>query len=195
MADKKKKLQEEEKDQQTAPEQETATEQESAEQNSQPEAEAAQADPETEGLKAALEQAKADVESYKDKYLRQAAEFENYKRRTRKEKESLTDEVKANTVKGLLPILDNLEIAIRQTEEGGVKDGLVMLLRQCNDAMKALGLEEIESEGQVFDPLLHNAVMHIEDENYGESIIVEVLQKGYRMGERIVRHAMVKVAN
>lgn len=194
MADKEKKLQEEEQNQQTAPEQETVPEQASAETESEPQQEA-KADSEMEGLKAALEQAKADVESYKDKYLRQAAEFENYKRRTRKEKESLTDEVKANTVKALLPVLDNLEIAIRQSEEGGVKDGLVMLLRQCTDAMKALGVEEIESEGQVFDPQVHNAVMHIEDETYGESIIVEVLQKGYRMGERIVRHAMVKVAN
>lgn len=193
MADKEKKLQEEQ-EQQTVPEQETALEQEPAEEVAQ-EQEIPEVNPEMEGLKAALEQAKADVESYKDKYLRQAAEFENYKRRTRKEKESLTDEVKANTVKGLLPILDNLEIAIRQSEEGGVKDGLVMLLRQCTDAMKALGVEEIESEGQVFDPQVHNAVMHIEDETYGESIIVEVLQKGYRMGERIVRHAMVKVAN
>lgn len=194
MADKEKKLQEEEQNQQTAPKQETVPEQESAEEAVQ-EQETSEANPEVEGLKAALEQAKADVESYKDKYLRQAAEFENYKRRTRKEKEGLTDEVKANTVKGLLPVLDNLEIAIRQSEEGSVKDGLVMLLRQCTDAMKALGVEEIESEGQVFDPLLHNAVMHIEDESYGESIIVEVFQKGYRMGERIVRHAMVKVAN
>lgn len=193
MADKEKKLQEEQ-EQQTVPEQETAPEQKPEEEAAQ-EQEAPEVNPEMEGLKAALEQAKADVESYKDKYLRQAAEFENYKRRTRKEKESLTDEVKANTVKGLLPILDNLEIAIRQSGEGGVKDGLVMLLRQCTDAMKALGVEEIESEGQVFDPQVHNAVMHIEDETYGESIIVEVLQKGYRMGERIVRHAMVKVAN
>lgn len=193
MADKEKKVQQEEQ-QQNMPEQENAPEQESTQETAQ-EQEALEVNPEVEGLKAALEQAKADVESYKDKYLRQAAEFENYKRRTRKEKEALTDEIKANTVKGLLPVLDNLEIAIRQSGEGGVKDGLVMLLRQCTDAMKALGVEEIQSEGQVFDPLLHNAVMHIEDETYGESIIVEVLQKGYRMGERIVRHAMVKVAN
>lgn len=150
--------------------------------------------PEVEGLKAALEQAVSDVESFKDKYVRQVAEFDNYKRRTAKEKENLTIEVKAMTVKGILHILDGLERGAAQAEEGGVKDGLVMLYKQCQDALKGLGVEEIATDNG-FDPTLHNAVMHVEDDEVGENTVTEVFEKGYRLGDKVIRHAMVKVAN
>ncbi|MGI6030752.1 MAG: nucleotide exchange factor GrpE [Eubacteriales bacterium] len=178
------------------PEEELEVQQETAEQaESQEPQEEMTPEAEIAGLKAALEQATQDVAAMKDKYLRQAAEFDNYKRRTQKEKESLTVEVKAVSVKGMLPILDNLGIAIGQQEEGPVREGLEMLLRQCTDALAALGVEPFGQQGEIFDPTIHNAVMHVEEEGLEENSIVEVFQKGYRIGDKIVRHAMVKVAN
>lgn len=191
MADRENKQTEDmEKQENLQPEEQSAQQAEQSEEQLETEVAA-----ELEGLKAALEQAEKDVAALKDKYLRQAAEFENYKRRTQKEKEALTAEVKSVTVKGLLPVLDNLGIAIGQQTDGAVKDGLVMLLRQCSDALAALGVEAFGEPGESFDPAIHNAVMHVEEEEAEENSIVEVFQKGYRLGDKIVRHAMVKVAN
>lgn len=182
--------------------QELETTQAAQEEEAQEAAAETPATPEEEGLKAALEcaqkdleKAKEEAESYKDKYLRSVAEFDNFKRRTIKEKEALSADVKAVVVGGLLPILDNLEIAIKQAEEGAVKDGLVMLLQKSTDTLKGMGVEEIESENATFDPAFHNAVMHVEQEGVDDNTIVEVFQRGYKLGDKIIRHAMVKVAN
>ncbi len=134
-----------------------------------------------------------EVAKQKDMLLRAAAEFDNYKKRTQREKEGLTSEVKAMTIKEIIPVIDNIERAVAIQSEGEVKNGLILLLKQCDDVLKAQGVEEIETT--TFDPNLHNAVMHIEDESLAENTITEVFQKGYKIGDKIIRHSMVKVAN
>ncbi len=124
------------------------------------------------------------------------AEYDYYRKRTVKEKESIYPEAKASVTAQFLPVLDSLERALQSSDESSpLYDGLKMVLKQFEDALKSVGVEYIETAGQVFDPKLHNAVMHVEDDNYGENEIVEEFQKGYKIGDRIIRHSMVKVAN
>ena len=131
-----------------------------------------------------------------DKYLRLAAEYDNYRKRTAKEKESIYADAKLDTVKPFLDVADNLDRAVSQFEEGDPhRQGMELICKQFAAVLEKLGVTEIEALGQPFDPAKHNAVMHIEDESLGEGEIVEVLQKGYRKGDRIIRYAMVKVAN
>ena len=131
-----------------------------------------------------------------EKYMRTLAEYDNYRKRTIKEKESIYPEAKAVVVEKFLPVMDNFERALDSAEnKDAFYDGIVMLKKQMDDVLAALGVEEIKAVGETFNPELHNAVMHIDDEEQGENIIVEEFQKGYRIGDRVVRHSMVKVAN
>ena len=131
----------------------------------------------------------------KDKFLRLAADFDNYKKRTAAEKEALRAIVIADTVQTILPILDNLERAVDSAgdEQSALKDGVVMVLNQAHTAFETLGIESFGQRGDSFDPELHNAVMTCEDDELAEDTIADILQKGYRIGDKIIRHAMVKV--
>ena len=143
-----------------------------------------------------LESLKDQVAGQEDKYLRLAAEYDNYRKRTAKEKESLWTDVKADTAGAFLPVYDNLERALKQdTADEAFKKGVEMTMNQLKTVLEKLGITEIEALGQPFDPALHNAVMHIEDENFGENTVAEVFQAGFRLGDKVVRFAMVKVAN
>ena len=131
-----------------------------------------------------------------DKYLRLAAEYDNYRKRTAKEKENLYGTAKADTIKPFLDVYDNLERGVNQCEENDPhRQGLEMITKQLLDVLGKLGVTEIEALGQPFDPEKHNAVMHVEDENAGENTVVEVFQKGFIMGDKVLRFSVVKVAN
>lgn len=143
-----------------------------------------------------LESLKNQVAQQEDKFLRLAAEYDNYRRRTAKEKESIWSEAKADAAVAFLPVYDNLERALKQeTADEAYKKGVEMTMNQLKTVLEKLGITEIEALGQPFDPALHNAVMHIEDENFGENTVAEVFQAGFRLGDKVVRFAMVKVAN
>ena len=146
-----------------------------------------------EAEKEALEKEKAALN---DKYLRICAEYDNFRRRSQKEKDNLYGEIKANTVQQFLPVYDNLERALKQgTDDEAYRKGVEMIMTQFNATLEKLGVKKIESLGQTFDPNKHNAVMHVEDESLGENTIVEVFQEGFTVGEKVIRFAMVKVAN
>ncbi len=131
-----------------------------------------------------------------DKYLRLAAEYDNYRKRTAKEKDHAWTEAKAQTVAAFLPVYDNLERALKQeTCDEAYKKGVEMTMKGLQDALTALGVETIPALGETFDPNRHNAVMHCDDEEAGESTIVEVFQQGFICGEKVIRFSMVKVAN
>ena len=176
---------------------EQAKEASAAEQNEQT---AAQAKPEAEAAKQqeASEFGKAQqaLAQEHDSYLRLAAEYDNYRKRSQKEKDNLYTEIRSETVEKFLPVYDNLERALAQeTQDAAFKKGVEMTMNQLVSVMEKLGVESFGAAGDHFDPQLHNAVMHIEDESLGENVIAEVFQKGFKVGEKVVRFAMVKVAN
>ena len=146
-------------------------------------------------LQAALAQTQAELAAMNDKYVRLVAEYDNFRKRTAKERSSAYTEAYADAVKDILPIGDVLARATAFTDPEAVSKGMAMVLKSFDDALKKMGLTEIEAQGQTFDPERHNAVLHVEDENFGENEVVEVLQKGYMYGDRVIRYAMVKVAN
>ncbi|MCI9467119.1 MAG: nucleotide exchange factor GrpE [Ruminiclostridium sp.] len=131
-----------------------------------------------------------------DKYLRLLAEYDNYRKRSQKEKDAAWTNAKADTVKEILPVYDNLDRALKQecADEAYAK-GVQMTMTQLKTVLEKLGLEEIPAQGEPFDPAVHNAVMHCEDEALGENTVAEVFQAGFKLGDKIIRHAMVKVAN
>lgn len=136
-----------------------------------------------------------ELEALKDRLMRTSAEYDNFRKRTAKEKEGIYTDACADVLKVILPVIDNLERAAGA--EGSLEDlkkGIDMTLRQIKDSLGKLNVEEIPAEGE-FDPNLHNAVMHVEDENFGKNSVVEVFQKGYKRGDKVIRHSMVKVAN
>ncbi len=130
-----------------------------------------------------------------DKYLRNIAEFDNYKKRTQKEKDEIYSIAKADVVTSLLPVIDNFERAEKFSKDAGVEEGMALIKKQFAEFLKKIGVEEIEAEMKPFDPNFHNAVLHEDKEDIPENTVVEVLQKGYILGEKVIRHAMVKVAN
>jgi molecular chaperone GrpE len=138
-----------------------------------------------------------ESQEYLDMLRRTMADFDNYRKRTNKEKESVYDDGFAEAVKTFLPVLDNLERAVNagSTENSTLYEGLKMVVRIFSDTLEKSGVSEIKTEGEKFNPEYHNAVMHIEDETFEENSIVEVLQKGYMYKDKIIRHSMVKVAN
>ena len=145
---------------------------------------------------AELEAAKAALAAQEDKYLRLAAEYDNYRKRTAKEKEALWTDIKADTAAAFLPVYDNLERAVNQpTADEAYKKGVEMTMNQLKEVFSKLGITEIPALGEQFDPNLHNAVMHIDSEELGENVISQVFQAGFRCGEKVIRFAMVQVAN
>jgi len=131
-----------------------------------------------------------------EKYMRTLAEYDNYRKRTIKEREAIYPEAKAIVVEKFLPLIDNFARALESAEQkDAFYEGIVMLKKQLDDVFTALGVEEIVAVGETFNPELHNAVMHVDDEEQGENVIVEEFQKGYKIGDRVIRHSMVKVAN
>jgi len=132
-----------------------------------------------------------------DKFLRLAAEYDNYRKRTAKEKESIYADAKIDTITALLPVYDNLERGLAQygDEDSPHRKGLEMIFTQFKESLAKLGVAAIDAAGQPFDPEKHNAVMHVEDESVGENTVVEVLQQGFMLGEKVLRFAIVKVAN
>ena len=151
-------------------------------------AEAVQPDP--------TEELKAKLMAEHDNYLRLAAEYDNFRKRTQKEREALYTDIKAETIGKFLPVFDNLQRAMAQpTADEAYRKGVEMTLNQFTETLASLGVTPIEAVGQSFDPALHNAVMQRDDENFGESTICEVFQTGFKIGEKVIRHAMVVVAN
>ncbi len=146
-------------------------------------------------LEKKLESAEAAKKADDDRYLRMLAEYDNFRRRAAKEKEGIYTEAYSDAISALLPILDNLDRAVGCTDAAALAEGLALIMKSFGEALTKLGVEEIKAAGETFDPNLHNAVMHIEDESAGESEIVEVFQKGYKKGDKVIRHAVVKVAN
>ena len=131
-----------------------------------------------------------------DSYLRLAADYDNFRKRTAKEKEASYGNGKADAVAKLLPVYDNLERALNQpTEDAAYKKGVEMTMTELVKIFTALGVEIFGDVGDTFDPNLHNAVMHTEDESLGENVITMVFQKGFKLGDKVVRFAMVQVAN
>ena len=146
-------------------------------------------------LKEENEKLKEELDGAKDRLLRLTAEYDNYRKRTVKEKEGIYSDAYVDVLKEIIPIIDNLERAI--AADGSLEDlkkGIEMTMKGCQDSFAKLGVQEIDTTGE-FDPNLHNAVMHIEDENLGKNVIAEVFQKGYKKDDKIIRHTMVKVAN
>lgn len=150
---------------------------------------------ELEGLHKQLERAEKAAAEANDKYLRMLAEYDNFRKRSQKEREGCYADAYSDAVSAVLPVLDNLERAAKFSDAEAVAKGLALTLKSFEETFSKLGIREIEAVGKPFDPQLHNAVMHIEDESYGENEIVEVLQKGYIKGDKVIRYAMVKVAN
>ena len=137
-----------------------------------------------------------ELSAQKDKYMRLAAEYDNFRKRSQKERESLYNDIKADTLLKFLPVYDNLERALKQaTADEAYRKGVEMIMTQFCTTMEKLGVTEIEAAGQKFDPTIHNAVMHVEDESFGENEVVEVFQKGFKLNDKVIRFAMVKVAN
>jgi molecular chaperone GrpE len=143
-----------------------------------------------------LEKLKTEYNDLNNKYLRSLAEYDNFRKRTAREKEKIFQDSVAFVVKGFLDILDNFQNALKcETADTEFKKGFDMILINFNETLSKLGVEEIKTEGESFSPLFHNAIVHIEDSNYGDGQIVETLQKGYKIGDNVIRYAMVKVAN
>ena len=148
-----------------------------------------------EELLSEIEKLMAEIKERDDKYLRMAAEYDNFRRRSREEREATYESALADTVAELLPIIDNLERAANYDDGEKVKEGLGMTLKAVSAVLSSMGIESVGAAGESFDPNLHNAVMHIEDDAFGEGEIVEVFEKGYKKNKRVIRFAMVKTAN
>ena len=150
---------------------------------------------ENKALTAENEKLKKELAETSDKYLRMLAEYDNVRRRTQKEKEGIYADAYESALSAVLPVADNLERAALCTDGESLSDGVKMIIKQFSEALGKLGVEAYGARGDAFDPVVHNAVMQIEDEELGENTVAEVLQKGYKKGDRILRHAVVKVAN
>ena len=148
-------------------------------------------------LEAELEKKEKELAEANDKYMRLFAEYDNFRKRSAKEKEGIYADAYIDALAQILPVLDNLEraAAYENSDAESLKKGLELTLKSFAETLSKMGVKEIEAAGETFDPNLHNAVMHIDDENYGESEVVEVFAKGYARGDKVLRHSMVKVAN
>ena len=146
-------------------------------------------------LLAKIAELEAEIAEKDNKYLRMAAEYDNFRRRSREEKDGIYESAVADTVGELLPIIDNLERAAMYDDGEKVKEGLAMTAKAAIAVFEKLGVEDFGKAGETFDPNIHNAVLHVDDDSLGEGELVEVFQKGYKKGKRIIRFAMVKSAN
>ena len=147
--------------------------------------------------KEALEQLQAEFEEHKQQHLRVLAEYDNFRKRSLNEKNAIYHNAVSDTVQAILPIADNIERALNQENASGedMRKGVEMIENQIKAVFEKLGIAEVGAVGEPFDPALHNAVSHIEDESLEENVISAVFQKGYTLGDKVVRHAMVQVAN
>ena len=179
------------------------TEQEKTPENQEPEKKAKKKEKKEKGITFTREQvekmelAAKQLESVKDQFTRLTAEYDNYRKRTTKEKDGIYQDAKGDTIKTFLAVYDNLE---RASAAGGGEDsphkkGLDMIFQQYKEILAKLGVEEIEAQGQPFDPEWMNAVMHVENDSFGENTVAQVFQAGFRMGDKVIRHAIVQVAN
>ena len=161
-----------------------------------PKEEAPKETPKEEPKESELEKAQKALAKEHDQYLRLAAEYDNFRKRSRKEKEALYGDVKAETVAKFLPVYDDLERALAgETADEAYKKGVELIMTELKKIMTGLGVEEFGETGDPFDPNAHNAVMHVENEELGENVIAQVFQRGFRIGEKVIRHAVVQVAN
>lgn len=173
-----------------------------AEQTAEQNAEQTPAEPETAAAEPKTEAAPQQpdtaqqLKAAEDRYMRLAAEYDNFRKRSARERDALFADVRSDTVVKFLPVYDNLLRAIAMTPEGDPgRKGIEMTLTQFETVLTKLGVTPIEALGQSFDPALHNAVMHTEDPEQGESVVVEEFEKGFKMGDKVIRFSMVKVAN
>lgn len=189
--DNKKEPEEEVKESLKEKKEETKDEAEKAPEEKEPE------DKESEEYKPSEEEKlRAELDEQKDKYLRVVAEYDNFRKRTAKERLDLISTSKADAITQLLPVVDNFERALSApTQDETYKTGIEMIMKQLKDVLKSLGIEEIDPIGEKFDPNVANAVNQIEDENLGDNEVAQVFQKGYRIGDKVLRYAMVVVAN
>lgn len=144
-----------------------------------------------------LEKLKAELEAKNDLLLRTAAEFDNFKKRTERERAGISEFAKAGVIKQILPIFDNIDRAsvLEDKQSPEYIKGIELIVKQFESLGEKLGITDVAKPGDPFDPTCHEAVMHVEDENLGENIVAEVLQRGYKIGDTVIRPAMVKVAN
>lgn len=145
----------------------------------------------------AEEKLQAELNDKNDQLLRLAAEYDNFRKRSQREKDALYSDVKANVLGDVLPVLDNFERALNDASDDieNYKKGINMIFTQLGDVLKKHGVEPYGETGEEFDPNIHNAVMHIDDENLGENVIAQVFSKGYKVGDKVIRPATVQVAN
>ena len=152
--------------------------------------------PEAKSAEELLAEKTKEADVLNDKYLRICAEYDNFRKRSQREKEAIYGDLRSEVVASFLPVYDNLVRALAATtQDEAYRKGVEMIMNQFNTTMEKLGVSEIPALGEKFDPALHNAVMHVEDAEKGENEVVEVFQKGFRLGDKVIRFAMVKVAN
>ena len=174
----------------------TQAEESSAPAEKETEAREAAAESAADERDAVIEELNKKLLEANDKYLRTVAEYDNFRKRSQKEKEAIFSDSKTDIVGKLLPVIDNFErAALAETDLESYKKGIEMTVNQLLDVFKSLGVEAFGEKGEEFDPNIHNGVMHIDDENLGENVISEVYMKGYKMGDKVIRHATVIVAN
>lgn len=142
-----------------------------------------------------LEAKDAEIKELNDKYTRMYAEYDNFRKRSAKERDGIYSDAYADAITSILPILDNIERAAGFTDADAVLKGVHMILKGANEVFDKMGVKSFGEKGEEFDPNRHNAVMHVEDENLGENVIADVFQKGYIKGDKVIRYAMVSVAN
>ena len=193
-------IREEEAKEQEAPAEENPAEEEAKPAEDEPKAKRSEVKKlrkELEETKKALEAEKQRAAELDDRVLRLAAEYDNFRKRSQAERANIYANAVSDTLAGILPIIDNLQYAAKYSggDSEKVAEGVDMILSKLPDTLDKLGIKAFGEAGEKFDPNLHNAVMHIEDENLGEGEIVEVLQQGYQYGDRVLRYAMVKTAN
>lgn len=141
------------------------------------------------------EKLKTSLDELNDKYTRMLAEYDNFRKRAQKEREGVYNDALSDTLTAILPVKDSLEMALKFADDSQFAQGVTMTVNKFNEILAKMGVAEFGEAGEEFDPNIHNGVLHCEDESLGEGIIAEVLQKGYKKGDKIIRYAMVKVAN
>ncbi len=199
--DKEKKTPAEQKTEEAPEEKKEVKAEPAAETDKAEKAETVQKEEDKQGSEEKKEEAKTDpgkdeVALLTDKYLRICAEYDNFRKRTQKEKDNLYGDIRANVISSFLPVYDNLVRALAaETQDEAYRKGVEMIMNQFNSTLEKLGASEIKAVGEKFDPALHNAVMHVDDETKGENEIVEEFQKGFKIGDKVIRFSMVKVAN
>ena len=199
--DKEKKTPAEQKTEEAPEEKKEVKAEPAAETDKAEKAETVQKEEDKQGSEEKKEEAKTDpgkdeVALLTDKYLRICAEYDNFRKRTQKEKENLYGDIRANVISSFLPVYDNLVRALAaETQDEAYRKGVEMIMNQFNSTLEKLGASEIKAVGEKFDPALHNAVMHVDDETKGENEIVEEFQKGFKIGDKVIRFSMDKVAN